>query len=324
MLNDTLTLFGRSMRHIMRSPDTIITVAVTPVAIMLMFVYVMGGAVDAGGIDYVNYVVPGILLIAIASGIAYTALRIFTDVQKGLFQRFDSMPISRSSMLWAHVLTSLVSNTITIVVIFAVAFIMGFRPSAGLGEWLAVVGILELVTLALTWVALVPGLMAKTMEGATTFSYPLIFLPFISSAFVPTATMPGPVRAFAENQPVTSIVETVRSLLLGQPVGNDIWIAHRLVCGHHHRELSDCPACVQARALGELGVRTSALGITHPNSRKARPYERAFLYCAVFLSCSAFLQCSVFLKLWGPTAGARSDLRGQELLHRVEEAASIK
>lgn len=225
MLNDTLTLFGRSMRHIMRSPDTIITVAVTPVAIMLMFVYVMGGAVDAGGIDYVNYVVPGILLIAIASGIAYTALRIFTDVQKGLFQRFDSMPISRSSMLWAHVLTSLVSNTITIVVIFAVAFIMGFRPSAGLGEWLAVVGILELVTLALTWVALIPGLMAKTMEGATTFSYPLIFLPFISSAFVPTATMPGPVRAFAENQPVTSIVETVRSLLLGQPVGNDIWIA---------------------------------------------------------------------------------------------------
>ena len=224
-LYDTGVLFGRSMRHILRSPDTIITVLITPIAIMLLFVYVFGGAIQAGTGNYVNYMLPGILLIAIGSGIAYTALRLFTDRQKGLFARFHSMPVARSSILWAHVLTSLVSNTITVVVIILVAFIMGFRPGAGVLEWLEVTGILLLFMLALTWLAVIPGLTAKSVEGASAFSYPLIFLPFISSAFVPTATMPAFVGAFAENQPVTSIVDTVRSLLNSEPVGNEIWIA---------------------------------------------------------------------------------------------------
>ncbi|WP_339281822.1 ABC transporter permease [Paenibacillus sp. FSL H8-0282] len=221
--SDMSVMLGRSMRHILRSMDTIITVTIMPIAFMLLFVYVFGGAIQAGTDNYVNYLLPGIILIAIASGVTYTAYRLFNDVQKGIFQRFHSMPIARSTMLWGHVLTSLISNAISVSVIILVALIMGFRSSAGVLSCLAVAGILILFTLALTWVAAIAGLSAKSVDGATAFSYPIIFLPFISSAFVPTESMPPVVRAFAENQPVTSIVEAVRSLLMGQPVGNDIW-----------------------------------------------------------------------------------------------------
>lgn len=223
--SDMGVMLGRSMRHIFRSMDTIITVTITPIAMMLLFVYVFGGAIQTGTDNYVNYLLPGILLIAIASGISYTAFRLFTDVQGGIFERFHSMPIARSTVLWGHVLTSLVSNAISVVVIILVALIMGFRSSTGVLSWLAVAGILALFTLALSWVAAIAGLSAKSVDGAGAFSYPIIFLPFISSAFVPTESMPGPVRAFAENQPVTSIVEAIRALLSGQPVGNDIWVA---------------------------------------------------------------------------------------------------
>jgi ABC-2 type transport system permease protein len=222
---NTIVLFGRSMRHIQRSPDTIITVAITPIMLMLLFVYVFGGAINAGTDNYVNYMLPGILLIAIASGISYTAIRIFTDTQNGIIARLHAMPVARSSVLWGHVLTSLVSNAISLAIIVLIALVMGFRSSADLMAWLAVVGILTLFTLALTWLAVIPGLTAKSIDGAAAFSYPLIFLPFISSAFVPTDTMPAPVRAFAENQPVTAIVDTLRALLTGQPVGTDIWVA---------------------------------------------------------------------------------------------------
>lgn len=225
MKNKTGTLLGRLMRNIMRSPDTIITVAITPIMMMLLFVYVFGGAIETGTDNYVNYLLPGILLMAVASGVAYTSLRLFTDIKSGLMARFVTMPIKRSSILWAHVLTSLVSNALTVVVVFLVALLMGFRSSASILDWLAVAGILGLFTLALTWLAVIPGLTAKSMEGATAYSYPLIFLPFISSAFVPTETMPKIVRAFAENQPVTSIVNTIRSLLYEGSVGNGIWVA---------------------------------------------------------------------------------------------------
>jgi ABC-2 type transport system permease protein len=224
-LGDTAVLTGRSMRHITRSMDTIITVAITPIAIMLLFVYVFGGAINTGSASYVNYMLPGILLITIAMGISYAAVRLFTDMKSGIFERFQSMPLARSSALWAHVLTSVVSNLISIVIVVVVAVLMGFRSGAGVLGWLAVAGILVLFTLALTWLAVIAGLSAKTVEGAGAFAYPLIFLPFISSAFVPTDTMPGPVRAFAENQPVTSIVNTIRDLFAGQPVSSDIWVA---------------------------------------------------------------------------------------------------
>jgi ABC-2 type transport system permease protein len=222
---DTAVLTGRSLRHITRSLDTIITTAITPIAMLLMFVYVFGGAINTGTNSYVNYLLPGILLITIASGIAYTAYRLFMDMQSGIFERFQSMPIARSSVLWAHVLTSLVANLISLVVVVLVALLMGFRSGAGVLAWLAVAGILILFTLALTWLAVIAGLSAKSVDGASAFSYPLIFLPFISSAFVPTATMPGPVRAFAENQPVTPIVNAIRDLYAQQPVGTGIWIA---------------------------------------------------------------------------------------------------
>jgi ABC-2 type transport system permease protein len=224
-LGDTAVLTGRTLRHVTRSLDTIITTAITPIAIMLMLVYVFGGAIDTGSVSYVNYMLPGILLITIASGISYTAFRLFGDMQGGIFERFQSMPIARSGVLWAHVLTSLVANVISLVLVVGVALVMGFRSGAGVLAWLAVVGILVLFTLALTWLAVIPGLTAKTVDGASAFAYPLIFLPFISSAFVPTDTMPGPVRAFAEHQPVTSIVNTIRDLLTQQPVGTDIWTA---------------------------------------------------------------------------------------------------
>ena len=223
---DTAVLTGRSLRHILRSPDTIITTAVTPIAMMLLFVYVLGGAIDTGSDGpYVTYLLPGILLMTIASGVAYTSYRLFLDLQGGIVERFQSMPIGRSAVLWGHVLTSLVANAVSLVIVVLVALLMGFRSGAGVMAWLGAAGILLLFTVALTWLAVVAGLSARSVDGASAFSYPLIFLPFISSAFVPTDSMPGPVAWFAEHQPVTSIVNSIRALLDAQPVGGDLWVA---------------------------------------------------------------------------------------------------
>ena len=248
LVGDTAALLGRSLRHITRSPDTIITTAIMPIAMMLLFVYVFGGAIDTGSDQYVNYLLPGILLITIGSGISYTAFRLFTDLQSGILERFQSMPIARSAVLWAHVLTSLVANLISVVIVVLVALLMGFRSGAGLPAWLAVTGILTLFTMALTWLAVIAALSAKSIEGASAFSYPIIFLPFISSAFVLTETMPTPVRAFAEHQPATPIVNTIRDLLTQQPVNTDISTAlawclgillvaytHAMTSHHHHK-----------------------------------------------------------------------------------------
>lgn len=224
-VGDTAVLTGRSLRHILRSPDTIITTAVMPIAFLVLFVFVFGGAIDVGGASYVDYLLPGILLITVASGIAYTAYRLFLDLQAGIVERFQSMPIARSSVLWAHVLTSLVANLVSVAIVIGAALLMGFRSGAGVLAWLGVAGILTLFTLALTWIAVIAGLSAKTVDGASAFSYPLILLPFVSSAFVPTESMPGPVRWFAEHQPVTSIVDAIRALLGQQSVGAELWIA---------------------------------------------------------------------------------------------------
>lgn len=237
VVHDTTVLTKRSLRHILRSPDTILTTAITPIAMLLLFVYVLGGAIATGGTipgatpgrggrgAYVDYLLPGILLVTVASGIAYTAFRLFTDVSTGIFERFQSMPIARSAVLWGHVLTSIVANLISLVLVTGVALLIGFRSSAGVLNWLAVAGLLVLFTLALTWLAVIPGLTATSVDGVSGFSYPLIFLPFISSAFVPTDGMPTPVRWFADHQPVTPIVNALRHLMANQPVGNDGWIA---------------------------------------------------------------------------------------------------
>ena len=225
-VHHTTALTGRSLRHILRSPDTIITTALTPIAMMLLFVYVFGAAIDTGeSSNYVDYLLPGILLMTVASGIAYTAYRLFMDVSGGIFERLMSMPITRSSILWAHVLTSLVANLIALALVVLVAVAMGFRSGAGVLAWLGVVGILALFTLALTWLAVIPGLAAKSADAVSGFSFPLIFLPFVSSAFVPTDGMPGPVEWFAEHQPVTPIVNSIRNLYAEQSAGDDLWLA---------------------------------------------------------------------------------------------------
>ena len=227
-MKNTFILFIRLLKHIMRSPDTIVTAMVQPIGIMLLFVYVFGGAIKASlpeGVNYVNFQLPGILVMATAYNTMYTSLRMFNDKEKGIFNRFNSMPISRSSALWAQVLASIVSSVFTLAIVFVVALIMGFRSSASFVDWLSVVGILIILSLALTWVAIIPGLIAKTVDGASFFAFPLIFLPMFSSAFVPTETMPKALRLFAENQPTTSIVESIRALLNCEPLGNNIWIA---------------------------------------------------------------------------------------------------
>jgi len=227
-MKNTFILFMRLIKHILRSPETIFSAMVQPIAIMLLFVYVFGGAIKASlpdGVNYVNFQLPGILVMTIAYNTSYTALRMFSDKGKGLFNRFNSMPINRSSALWAHVLASITSSIFSIVIVFAVALIIGFRSEANALEWLAVAGMLVTLSLALTWLAVIPGLVAKTTDGASFLVFPLVFLPLFSSAFAPTETMPKALRLFAENQPMTPIVETIRSLLNCEPIGNDIWIA---------------------------------------------------------------------------------------------------
>ncbi|MEC4175599.1 ABC transporter permease [Adlercreutzia sp. R7] len=223
--SDSAVMFGRSMRHILRSPDTVATSVVMPVAVMLMIVYVFGGAITVPGGDYIDYMLPGIILMTVATGVTYTAYRMFNDKKLGIFDRFRSMPIAQSSPLWGNVLSSVIANAVSVAIVVAVALLIGFRSSAGIAAWLAVAGLVVLFTLALTWVAVIAGTAAKTSDGATAFSYPLIFLPFVSSAFVPTDTMPWALRIFAENQPVTPLVNSIRALLEGQPLGNEIWVA---------------------------------------------------------------------------------------------------
>jgi ABC-2 type transport system permease protein len=187
---------------------------------------VFGGAIKTSfpeNVNYVNYQLPGILLMTVSMSVAYTAFRLFNDKKNGLIARFNAMPIGRSAILWGHVLTSLVSTMATFAIIFLASVIIGFRPRANILEWLCAIAILILFTLALTWLAVIAALTAKTLDGANAFVYPVVFLPFLSSTFVPTETMPGGLRIFAENQPVTSIVESLRALFNSEPVGNDIW-----------------------------------------------------------------------------------------------------
>ena len=224
-LSDTIVMSNRCMSHAFRSMDTLITVIATPIMMMLMFVYVFGGAIDTGSIKYINFVVPGIVIMCIASGTAYSALRLNNDMTNGIIDRFRSMPIAKSSILGGHVLTSIVFNAFSIVMVMLSALLMGFRTDAGITEWLLVIAILLLFTLAMTWISIMFGLLANSAEGAGAFSYLFLFLIFISSAFVPIDSMHGIVRSFAQNQPMTPIIETIRSLLTGSPVGNGALIS---------------------------------------------------------------------------------------------------
>jgi ABC-2 type transport system permease protein len=224
-LHDTLVMAKRSLRHTVRSLDTIITVAATPIALMLLFVYVLGGSFDTGSINYIDYVTPGIVILCVSSGIAYAAVRLNNDMTAGIINRFRCMPIAPSSILGGHAVSSVLSNLFSVFLVMIVALLIGFRSGAGIAEWLIFSGILLLFTLATTWLAIVFGLLAKTAEGAGAFSYILLLLIFISSAFTPTDKMHPAVRAFAENQPMTPIIETMRSLLTNGTAGESAWLA---------------------------------------------------------------------------------------------------
>jgi ABC-2 type transport system permease protein len=225
VIRDTLVMAKRSLRHTVRSVDTIITVAATPIALMLMFVFVMGNAFNPGNGSYINYITPGIAVMCVVSGIAYAAFRLNNDIQKGIINRFKAMPVAPASILGGHAVSSVLSNLFSVVLVMLVALLAGFRSDAGIVEWLLFGGVLTLFTLAMTWIAIFFGLIAKTAEGAGGFSYILLLLIFISSAFTPTQSMHPSLHWFAEHQPMTPIVETMRSLITSGTAGDSLWIA---------------------------------------------------------------------------------------------------
>ena len=222
--SDSAAMIGRSVKHTVRNLESLLMSVILPVVLMLMFVYVFGGAIDPSG-DYANYVVPGIILLCTGYGAASTAVDVARDMTEGVVDRFRSMPILSSAVLTGHVAASVARNTLATVLVIGVAFLTGFRPDAGVLEWLAVAGMLLLWVLALSWVAVCFGLIARTVEGANGFTFLVLFLPYLSSAFVPVETMRAGLRAVAANQPVTPITETLRGLLLGTPIGSYGWQA---------------------------------------------------------------------------------------------------
>jgi ABC-2 type transport system permease protein len=225
-LTDTRSMTKRSLRHTTRSVDTIITVVLTPIAMLLLFVYVFGGALgeQTGSIEYVDFITPGVVIMTVVSGIAYAAVRLSTDLQKGIISRFRTMPVTPSSVLSGQALSSTLSNLFSCFLVVMVALLVGFRPAADTVAWLWFCALLVLFTLATTWLAMFFGLLAKTVEGAGAFSYILLLI-FISPSFVPTDSMTPLLRGFAEHQPMTPIVETMRSLLTEGTPGPDIWVA---------------------------------------------------------------------------------------------------
>ncbi len=215
-IKDTSMRVGRLLRQVVRNIDTMLTTIIIPVMMMLLFVYVFGGAIDTGSMgNYIDYVVPGIILLSIGYCAGTTAISVNDDMKKGVIDRFRTMPIARSSILTGHVLASVARNIVATVMVFGVAFLMGFRTSGNVLEWLAAMGILFLYTLGITWMSVMFGLRAKSPEGAGAFSFFLLFLPYLSSAFVPIESMPGWMGAFAKHQPITPINESIRALLLG-------------------------------------------------------------------------------------------------------------
>ncbi|WP_433561710.1 ABC transporter permease [Nocardia sp. CA-151230] len=218
-VQDSAAMVGRNLRHTLRSPDTMIMTIAVPVTILLMFVYVFGGAMNVGG-SYIDYVVPGILLLCAGFGSGATAVAVATDLHSGIVDRFRAMAVSRSAVLTGHVLESVLRNLLTTGVVVLVAVALGFRPTADPLRWLAVAGMLACFVLALSWVAAALGLLASNPEAANGFMFIFMFLPYVSSAFVPTHTLPSWLRGFAQHQPVTAIAETVRGLLMDTPVGD--------------------------------------------------------------------------------------------------------
>lgn len=225
-LSDSLVLIRRSLTHIVKSMDQLLSVLFQPIMFMLLFRYVFGGAIDTGGTTYVNFLVAGILVQSAAFGAMTTSVGVATDLQRGIIDRFKSLPMFSSTVLTGHVVADLVRNFISSVVMITVGLLVGFRPEANFVEWLMVFGLLMLFSFTFSWIAVIIGLVAKSVEAVQWFGFILIFpLTFASSAFVPTEGMPTVLRVFAENQPVTQVIDAIRALLNGMPMGDHGWKA---------------------------------------------------------------------------------------------------
>ena len=219
-VGDLITMAARSLRLTSRNAEALLISLTLPVILMLLFVYLFGGAIDTGT-AYVTYVVPGVLLLCAGFGASLTAQTVSTDMSSGAIDRFRSMDVSGAAVLTGHVTASLARNVVSTALVLAVAFAIGFRPVAGLREWLLAAGVVVMFVLAISAVSAVIGLLARTQEGASGFTFFMTFLPYPSSAFVPVDTLPGWVQGFAENQPVTPVIETLRALLLGGPASSN-------------------------------------------------------------------------------------------------------
>lgn len=223
-MSEALTLAGRCLRMNRRDPEALFMAILLPVALMLVFVYFFGGAIDTGR-AYVTYVVPGLLVLCAGYGSAGTAMRVTEDMRTGVVDRFRSMGVTGTPMLAGHVVASVVRNILATAMVLSVALLIGFRPAADPLAWLAAAGMLLAYLVAVSWLAAGVGLLARTPEGASGFTFFLMFLPYPSSAFVQIETMPTWLHGFAEHQPVTPIIETLRALLLDEPVGSAPWAA---------------------------------------------------------------------------------------------------
>jgi ABC-2 type transport system permease protein len=228
---DSATMLRRNLRHMRRYPMIFFIVGI-PIVFLLLFVYVLGGTLGAGlgGVaggraEYIAYIVPGILVLTVAGGAQGTAISVAMDLAEGIVARFRTMSISRASFLSGHVLANVLQTMLAIAMVVVVALVIGFRPTTGPLEWLAATGLLVLVAVALTWIAVALGMITKSVEAASNLPMPLLLLPFFGSGFVPTDSMPDPLRWFADNQPFTPIMETMRRLLLGGEIGSTGLIA---------------------------------------------------------------------------------------------------
>jgi len=225
-LTDSATMLRRNLRHALRYPSMTVATIGGPVLILLLFNYAFGDALAAGigGGAYIDYIAPGILLMAATAGSTATAVAVCSDMTEGIVNRFRTMAISRDSVLTGHVVGSMIQTLASIAFVIAVALALGFRPTAGPLEWAGAIGLLALVTFALTWLSTAFGLVTKSVETASNAPLPLQFLPFLGSAIVPAASMPDGMRQFAEHQPFTPIIETLRGLLMGTPIGDSaVW-----------------------------------------------------------------------------------------------------
>jgi len=226
LLSDSWIMTKRSVTHIIRSLDQVMSLILFPIMFMLLNRYVLGGAIDTGDVSYANYLFAGILVQTLAFGANYTTINLAVDMKEGIVDRFKSLPMASSALLIGHITADLFRNVISGVIIILVGFAVGFRPNATLTEWLLVFGLAMLFTLAISWLSAILGLLVKSLEAAQWVGFVVIFpLTFISSAFVPTETMPAALRAFAENQPITHVIDTMRAWLVGTPLDNSGWLA---------------------------------------------------------------------------------------------------